>query len=164
MKHFSNQCPNSVGIFNVEGYHQVYPFCLHEIKVEKTDIKISGLNPNKKLNDFGKGPFCKFSIDEHLNEIGLYCFVVDDELKYIGQTVCPFKKRINDGYGTIYPYNCYADGQRTNCHINSLVNEALLDGKEIRVGFYPMNDEMDALESELIEANNLTRSGWNLKK
>lgn len=52
---------------------------------------------------------------------GLYSFVVDNTIKYIGRSHDPFYKRVNQGYGHISPKNCFRDGQSTNCRINSII-------------------------------------------
>ena len=162
-----NQC-GSIRTIKVKGLSQVYyTFCLHEIKVIKMCINLTNiLIQTRPLNTYGSGPFCKFRINDHLDEKGLYCFVVDKKIKYIGQTTGTFRQRINAGYGNISPYNCYVGGQRTNCHVNSLINDALKNKKEVLVGFYVMSDDVaiKKLEKELIKENNLVCKGWNLQK
>ena len=163
----NNYCLGSVGTIDIKWNNQVYTFCLHEIDVIKTCINLtSKLISTRPLNTYGKGPFCKFRIHDHLKEKGLYCFVVDKKLKYIGQTTSTFGQRINAGYGNISPYNCYVGGQRTNCHVNSCINDALISNKEVLVGFCAMkdNDKIKKLEKELIRANDLVCKGWNLQK
>jgi hypothetical protein len=75
------------------------------------------------LNRYGDETYCKFWIERsaHSDQKGLYCFALAGELKYIGKTTSSFGKRINQGYGTISPKNCYLDGQATNCHLNALI-------------------------------------------
>ena len=75
------------------------------------------------LNKYGDGTYCKFWIvtSAHSDRKGLYCFALPGELKYIGKTTSSFGKRMNQGYGTISPKNCYLDGQATNCHLNSSI-------------------------------------------
>jgi len=163
-------------------------FCLHKViyKPEKDlNINLSGLDPTRELNRYGQGPFCKFKIKDHLKEKGLYCYVVKDDgkddnkddskyigkitgnkygLKYIGKVTrdMNFEKRFNAGYGNISPYNCYKDGQATNCHINSIVNKELLDGREILVGFCAMENDIEISnkEKELIEN---IKPEWNIQ-
>jgi hypothetical protein len=96
----------------------------------------------KFLNKYGDEIYCKFTIQDplYLNRKGLYCFAVNEEVKYIGKTVDTFKKRINLGYGTVHAKNCYLDGQATNCHLNSLI--AL---NQPRIEFYlcPLQNNID---------------------
>jgi len=75
------------------------------------------------LNRYGDGSYCKFHMERGptASRKGLYCYRVDQELVYVGRSRDPFEKRINHGYGTIHPKNCYLDGQATNCHLNALI-------------------------------------------
>ncbi len=160
----------SKGIISVGGI----AFCLHDIHYDSQNglnINLSGrLDPERALHRFGQGPFCKFKINDHLNEKGLYCFVVNDVVKYIGKVTgnSSFGKRFNNGYGHISPYNCYqqenghSGGRLTNCHINSLVNQELIKGSKIMVGFHVMDNDIDIsnLEEQLIRNTN---PDWNIQ-
>lgn len=79
----------------------------------------------KFLNPYGDGEYCKFMISDQevIDKKGLYLYKLGEEVLYIGRCRDSFKKRFNQGYGTIHPKNCYLDGQSTNCHINSLINK-----------------------------------------
>jgi hypothetical protein len=172
-------CPTSVGTIELKGSTGcLYAFCMHEIDVLDKDIDISDkLDKSRKLNEYGEGPFCIFRINDHLKDKGLYCYIVNGELKYIGETCKTYEDRINNGYGRIYARNCYkseiiggeqhSGGQSTNCRINSLINEELHNGNDILIGFYEMNNSSDAeiklLESILIDKYDLVRLGWNRK-
>jgi len=155
-------CPTSVATIELGGK---YTFCLHEIKVFKTDLFFNLQNPR-----FGNGPFCEFCVidNNHLKEHGLYCFIVNGNLKYIGQVSSRsnFDERINRGYGRITPANL--NQQSTNCHVNSLLNDEINNKSEILVGFYEMNDysddEIRSLESFLIDKYDLDRYGWNKRR
>jgi len=111
------------------------------------------------LNEYGDNIFCDFYIAKTISNStkGIYSFVIDKTIKYIGRSHDPFEKRLNQGYGHISPKNCYRDGQSTNCHINSLIarNHAF-------VSFYvcSINDdlEIDRLEKVLI---NSYKPEWN---
>lgn len=163
-------CTSSKGIITVGGI----VFCLHDIYYDPQNglnINLSGrLNPLRALHRFGQGPFCKFKINDHLNEKGLYCFVVNGVVKFIGKVTgnSSFGKRFNNGYGHISPYNCYAPqdghpgGRLTNCHINSLVNKELLKGSTVLVGLHVMDDNIAISNSEeqLIKGNN---PDWNIQ-
>ena len=112
------------------------------------------------LNKYGDKTFCQFSIDKYLEDKGLYCFVVDGTIKYVGRCSDSFKKRINQGYGKINPKNCFIDGQATNCHVNSLINSK----SDVKFGVYLMNDsstqEIAELEKMMLTCN---RFEWNIK-
>lgn len=74
------------------------------------------------LNGYGNEQYCEFSIQgDQAAKKGLYCYTVDNEVKYVGRCRDSFKKRVNQGYGVIHLKNCYLDGQATNCHRNSLI-------------------------------------------
>src|SRR5690606_34594825 len=77
------------------------------------------------LNKNGDLDYTEFNITDkkYLMKKGLYAYVVNGELKYIGRCRDNFKKRINQGYGKIHPKNCFIDGQSTNCHLNHLVTK-----------------------------------------
>lgn len=91
------------------------------------------------LNKYGDNIFCKYKINDFLNDKGIYCYIIDNEIKYIGRCRKTFKSRINNEYGKISAYNCLIDGQATNCHINSLVNSL----ESVYVGIYEMTDKYD---------------------
>jgi hypothetical protein len=112
------------------------------------------------LNKYGDNSFCKFSISEYLNDKGIYCYVKDGEIKYIGRCTDSFKKRINQGYGNIHPKNCFIDGQATNCHVNSIINSC----DNVDFGVFVMTDksvdEIKQLEKLILTCN---RFEWNIQ-
>lgn len=75
------------------------------------------------LNPYGDSVFCRFAVrSDSLTQVkGIYCFCAGGDVVYIGRSHDPVQKRINQGYGTIHPKNCYLDGQATNCHVNALI-------------------------------------------
>lgn len=167
----ANHCPGSVGAYEIEGCNRkTYTFCVHEIEILGTNIdmtKHTRWNPNRTLNAYGNALFCNFRIDRrnrHLVEKGLYCFIVNGDLKYVGKTDSSYDERVNRGYGQISPRSCYQNGNLTDCHINNCINKEITAGNEVLIGFYVMNDaspnEIRALESELIEVNRL-KEKWN---
>ena len=113
------------------------------------------------LNKYGHHSFCEFKIQQNLDKKGLYCFIVDKKIQYVGRCTDNFKKRINYGYGKISPKNCFIDGQATNCHINQLIN---LCKSEVTIGIYDMSKEdketIIALEEELLRSNIFN---WNIQ-
>ena len=112
------------------------------------------------LNKYGDNKFCEFKIVDNLNDKGIYCYIKDDKIKYIGRCTDNFKKRINQGYGKIYPKNCFIDGQATNCHLNSLINSVC----NIKFGVYLMTDkstdEIKELEKLILTYH---RFEWNIQ-
>ncbi len=112
------------------------------------------------LNKYGDNEFCEFKIQDHLTDKGIYCYIKNGEIKYIGRCTDNFKKRINQGYGKIHPKNCFKDGQATNCHLNSLINSA----DNVEFGIYVMTDksteEIKELEKLILTCN---RYEWNIQ-
>lgn len=115
---------------------------------------------HKFLNYYGDEKYCKFFISDKdvLNKKGLYIYRLGNEILYIGRCRDSFKKRINQGYGTINPKNCYLDGQSTNCHINSLIN-VTGDLIELYVTFFESDQEIENNERMLIQ---LFKPKWNI--
>lgn len=115
----------------------------------------------KFLNKNGDKSFCKFKIAEQ-NQVrlkGLYIYCVKEKLMYIGSTTDSYKKRIDTGYGTIFPKNCYLNGQPTNCRLNSLLNAE----ENVKLLIYPMvhDNKIVILEGFLIEKYD---PPWNIQK
>ena len=104
---------------------------------------------NKKLNKYGKGPFCKFRISSTLNRAGVYIIKVNEDIKYVGECE-DLSNRYNSGYGQISPRNCFVGGQSTNCKINSYILEEVKDGSKVYLFFYE-TDERFKIERELIK-------------
>lgn len=124
-------------------------------------LKIKGNEKYKLfLNKYGDMEYCKFKISdkETWKLKGIYFYVLNSEIVYIGRCCDSFYKRINNGYGRISPKNCYKDGQQTNCHINSLVNKYY---KNISFWIYPVVnvEEIKELEVKLIK---YYKPKWNI--
>ncbi|OFX52729.1 MAG: hypothetical protein A2046_05490 [Bacteroidetes bacterium GWA2_30_7] len=118
------------------------------------------INYLRFLNKYGDNKFCEFKINDNLNDKGLYCFIKNEKIKYIGRCTDNFNKRINLGYGKIHPKNCFIDGQATNCHLNSLINSI----DNIKFGVYIMTDksieEIKELEKLILNCNSFE---WNIQ-
>ena len=113
------------------------------------------------LNGFGDKRYCEFNLNSILsNSKGLYCYIVDERIQYIGRSKKTFGERIKE-YGKITPYNCLIDGQNTNCKINSIIN----NHSNVKIGLFEMNDrtnrEIEELEKEIIKYLN-SISGFDL--
>jgi len=109
------------------------------------------INKNSvKLNKYGSGAFCRFSIHPKWSGVyGVYALYIDDILVYIGQAI-DFAKRFNMGYGNISPKNCYIGGQSTNCKINKLILNSVKEGKIVSLYFH-MTPQYNKIEFELIK-------------
>ena len=91
---------------------------------------------DRKKNAFGERDYCSFKIDYPQKVSGVYLWVVDDEIIYIGETD-DLVKRFNSGYGKITPYNCTTKGQITNCKMNGVVLDYFCQNKVIHLYFLP---------------------------
>jgi len=113
------------------------------------------------LNKYGDKTYCHFKINDEFygHEKGIYTYFIDSNLKYIGRSLDPFKKRVNYGYGKIHPKNCYIDGQATNCHLNYLITKVKYI---IKFAVLTLNnyDEIKNIEKELIFQY---KPEWNLQ-
>ena len=105
----------------------------------------------KQLHKYGSGTFCKFSIKAD-NWPGVYLWIVDDEIIYIGETK-KLAQRFNSGYGTIAGINCYEGGQTTNCKMNKVVLELSKIGRKVKLYFFNTNNYKQ-VELELLNAIN----------
>lgn len=106
---------------------------------------------NLKLHGYGGGTFCKFKISA--DEVpGVYLWIVDDEIIYIGETA-NLRNRFNTGYGVISARNCFEGGQTTNCKMNKVVLECAKQNKEIKLYFY-QTEKFKEVELELLRSIN----------
>ncbi|MDD2476893.1 MAG: GIY-YIG nuclease family protein [Dysgonamonadaceae bacterium] len=134
-----------------------YEFCYIQQLIPDCDVSGSIIKyypqneyDNKKgllLSHFGKGAFCRFSINAG-DCPGVYLWVVDDSIIYIGETE-NLKKRFNMGYGRIAPRNCYIGGQSTNCKMNKVILNLYEQGKTVSLYFYNTTD-YKRIELELL--------------
>ena len=112
------------------------------------------------LNRYGDETYSRFFIQDMdwLHRKGLYCYILGENIFYIGQSCDSFGKRINHGYGNISPKNCYLDGQATNCHVNSLVT---LNQAGLTLLLSELKDLLliDDLERKLIQ---IYQPRWNI--
>jgi hypothetical protein len=115
------------------------------------------------LNKYGDLSYCEFKLNQFTNDKGLYCYIIENRVIYIGRSKKTFKERINE-YGRITPYNCLIDGQATNCKVNSKINN--LNQEIITMGFLIMNEfsdtEISTLEKKIIKfLNENGEDLWN---
>jgi hypothetical protein len=111
------------------------------------------------LNNYGDESYCRFCITEQAVHVakGLYLFSAGGEILYLGRCRDSFAQRINRGYGSISPKNCYLDGQSTNCRINSLVAD---QSSQIRFEVWVSDDELAIEELEVLLINE-HKPPWN---
>ncbi len=150
---------NKIASSNLERYSEYLHLPLGEfLFMLKENENIDYL---KYLNGFGDKRYCEFNFDSRLsNSKGLYCYITDERIQYIGRSKKTFGERIKE-YGKITPYNCLIDGQNTNCKINAIIN----NHSNVKIGLFEMNDrtdkEIEDLEKEIIKYLN-SDSGFDL--
>lgn len=118
------------------------------------------LNYKRFLNPHGDSIYCKFVTSRGtLSSLkGIYCYCLNQRLVYVGRSLDPFAKRINQGYGTIHPKNCYLDGQWPNCRLNALI-AAHIDSVSCYACALSDNHEIEQLERRLIQT---LKPEWNI--
>jgi hypothetical protein len=113
------------------------------------------------LNRYGDSEYCQFKIKDSLKDNGIYLWVSENQIKYVGRCTDNFGKRVNSGYGKISAKNCFIDGQATNCHLNSLINNS----DTVKFFVYKMTDkskeEIHELEKRILSTYDFE---WNIQK
>jgi hypothetical protein len=100
----------------------------------------AGKYAGKKLNKYGGGSFCRFSISsEWAGCCGVYALFTKEKLLYIGECQ-DLSNRFNSGYGYISFRNCLHDGQSTNCKINAMILRQYLGGNKVCLYFFETED------------------------
>ena len=100
------------------------------------------------LHMYGAGEFCKFKLKNAKDVSGVYVWIIDNEVVYIGEAV-NLRKRFNMGYGNISPKNCYIGGQITNCKMNKVVLEEYKNNNSIDIYFLETPNYKE-IEKELL--------------
>lgn len=113
------------------------------------------------LNEYGDRSYTRFKVDhpEHGGQRGIYIFLVNGQIRYVGRCKDAFAKRFNQGYGRISARNCYKDGQSTNCRLNHLVSSQR-DHLALYVHALDDDGEIERVEQELIRE---LGPEWNLQ-
>lgn len=107
---------------------------------------------NLSLSKYGGGSFCRFSLQTAGMWRGVYLWVSDGEIIYVGETE-NLKQRFNIGYGNISPRNCYIGGQSTNCKMNKVILNYYKSGRTVQV-YFLHTDKNKEVELELLNAIN----------
>lgn len=113
---------------------QLIPECNNGEVVKYFPQKDYRNTANLPLLHYGKGAFCRFSINASA-VAGVYIWVVENEIIYIGET-SNLAIRFNRGYGSISPRNCFVGGQSTNCKMNKIVMEYYERHTPVNLYFY----------------------------
>ena len=114
------------------------------------------------LNKYGDAVYSRFWLanSHDFMKKGVYFYLLNDKIVYVGRCKDNMKKRINSGYGKVAPKNCFKDGQSTNCRLNSLITK---EKGEVSLQLCALNDdaEIEELEKMLIHELNPI---WNIQK
>jgi len=94
------------------------------------------------------GDLLDFELSEAHEKKGVYLFVIDDQVKYVGETKKGLKKRL-------YGYKNPGPSQLTNIRVNAELKKSLSGGKTAEIWFL----EIKHWETELIER---FRPEWNM--
>ena len=147
-----------------EATYQKYPSALNEplgrflLQLKREGDEFYTRFPNK----YGDLTYSTFSISdpEYFDKKGVYAYLSDNELKYIGRCKDSMKKRVNQGYGKIHPKNCYLDGQATNYHLNAKITK---ESGNVTLWMHQIESvpEIERIEKELIR---LCNPQWNLQR
>lgn len=125
------------------------------------DLKLQGnLLYKRFLNAYGDETYSIFRLaDTSFKQAkGVYAYIVDGMVMYVGRCRDSMSKRIDNGYGKIHPKNCFLDGQATNCHLNAKITKI---GNAVELWLCPLNtsQSIEVAELELIRAY---RPSWNI--
>lgn len=88
------------------------------------------------LNNYGRGPFCRFRVARGQPEAGVYIIASGETALYVGECQSLEDRYGSNGYGGISPRNCFRGGQETNCRINTLILHACKGGDELTLWFH----------------------------
>lgn len=127
------------------------------------NLKRNGdLNYLHFLNKNGDLAYCRFRLSRSSDATrkGVYCFSVDEQIKYIGRCRDTLKKRIDYGYGRIHPKNCFIDGQSTNCHLNAKIAAF---GERVSLWLREIDDDALIISTERSLIDELLPE-WNVQK
>lgn len=132
----------------------LFKYNLQKINLVFYEFNIRVKEPNKsiQLNQYANSLFTSFSIDSPTLEDkkGVFVFIIDDVVIYVGKTDTSLKKVIQGTYGKIVPRNLHSDGQLTACKLNSFLNQN--HDKNIELWFIACDnkDKSKQIKKELI--------------
>ena len=116
---------------------------------------------NLPLNNYGRGPFCKFRVAKGNQDGGVYVIMCEQMPVYVGESENLDRRFSSNGYGGISPRNCFKGGQETNCRVNNLVLKAAKRGCNLVLWFYALEGgKLVRVEIETGLINEL-RPEWN---
>ena len=107
--------------------------------------KYSGAD-TMRLNRYGAGPFCRFTVQDLPRTSGVYALTIDGVLAYVGLAKDLAQRWGPQGYANISPRACYVGGQSTNCKVNNRILISTRNGKRIDLWIH------ETFEPETVEA------------
>lgn len=116
------------------------------------DIKVEEKNKDIQLNHYAQNLFMSFSIRSPALEDkkGVFVFLVDGEVVYVGMTQSSLYNVIAGTYGSIEPRNLHRDGQQTACRLNAFLNKNFDRNIELLFIENENKDESLRIKKELI--------------
>lgn len=113
-------------------------------------------------NKYGHKDYCKFKINFPKKISGVYLWIVDEQIIYIGEAK-DLRVRFNTNYGHITPYNCTKKGQVTNCKMNNVVLELFKNENKIIHLYFMQTENHKEIESILLAKINTKYNSKNNK-
>ncbi|MEI6406995.1 MAG: hypothetical protein WCO85_05645 [Actinomycetes bacterium] len=104
-----------------------------------------------QLLDSGVGPFVLLRLSPPPPDMtGVYSVVQNGtQVMYIGRAEKSIRQRWRSGASTISPRNCFQGGQSTNCHLNIVIHQSIIDGHRLEL-FVLLTPDFDLIETGLI--------------
>jgi hypothetical protein len=156
------QAIRQFGKYSFNAVGEINPICDNagQIVTEQPQPRYQNVR-DLPLNKYGQGVFCRFRVGQGWRESGVYVITENDNASYIGECEILEDRFGSNGYGGISPANCFRGGQETNCRINKLVLNAVVDGGKLCLWFLHIaggKAERLRVEAELIAG---LRPSWN---
>lgn len=116
---------------------------------------------NLPLNPHGLGPFARLALQPLPSRPGIYAILEGSRrVLYIGRARDSLSTRWGPrGYAVIHPRNCFVGGQSTNCRVNALIVQAIVQGSGLALYVHVTPDSTE-LETQLIAR---LKPPWNLR-
>lgn len=114
----------------------------------------------KRLNPYGRGPFCRFGFSREWPDAGVYVITADEAVVYVGECEDLSRRFGPQGYGHIARRNCLSDGQATNCKVNAHIAVVAAASSRVRVWFL-QTDRRFEVERELVAE---LKPPWNSRR
>lgn len=127
-----------------------------ELIFSARDMKVEEKNKDIQLNHYAQNLFTSFSIysPELKDKKGVFIFLVDGEVVYVGMTESSLYRVIAGTYGSIKPRNLHIDGQTTACRLNTFLNKNFDRNIELLFIENENKDEIRRIKKELIDFYN----------